>query len=60
VDALERHFSRLHRDIHSYLEFLEIVKYEDPLWREYEAWKALTERHRLMRERIAAYTLLEE
>ena len=60
MDALERHLPRLHRDIHAYLAFLEIVNQEEPLWKEYAAWKELTERRRLMRERIAAYLLDQE
>lgn len=50
--------SRLHQEIRLYLEFMDEARYEDPLWKEYRAWKRLTAmRAESLAQRLSRYTM---
>lgn len=55
MNALTEHLPTLHREVSAYLSFYALAHEDDTLWREYEAFKALTEKRALMRERISQY-----
>lgn len=56
MNAYGKRIEKLYLEIERYLAFIEIAREDDHLWKEYEAFKKLTQKKQSLQARIAPYS----